>query len=81
MREKFNCSNEIVNCNVLKRVSNVNPAHLDGPRPTYEEHIESISCNKDLSSCEVWKNSSVNYDGYWNYSIYVLTRTINRIIC
>lgn len=52
MSEKFNCSNEIVNCNVLKRISNVNYAHLEGPRPTYEEHIESISCNKDLSSCE-----------------------------
>lgn len=52
MWEKFNCKNEIINCNILKRISNVNPAHLEGPRPKYEEHIGSISCDSDLSDCE-----------------------------
>ena len=44
----FNCQHEIINANILTRYSNVNPAHKEGPRPTYDEHLNSISFNKDF---------------------------------
>ena len=43
----FNCQYEILNANILIRHSNVNSAHLKGPRPTYEDHINSILFNND----------------------------------
>lgn len=48
----FNCKKEIINCgDLLKRVSDVNTAHLSKnsskSRPSYVEHINSIDCEID----------------------------------
>lgn len=45
---RFGCDKEIYNySNLLTRVSDVNTAHKEFPRPTFDEHLNSIDCSKD----------------------------------
>ena len=44
----FNCHKELLNGNILTRVSDVNSAHNEGPRPTYNEHLNSILFYNDF---------------------------------
>lgn len=45
---KFNCAKNIYNySNLLTRISDVNTAHKEYPRPTFDEQIESIQCSKN----------------------------------
>ncbi len=44
----FNCSKEILNPHLLTRISDVTSAHLEGPRPTYHNHMDTISFNRDF---------------------------------
>ena len=44
----FDCSKNIFNySNLLTRVSDVNTAHKEYPRPTFKEHLDSINCSKN----------------------------------
>lgn len=47
-RSDFDCSYEIINANILTRYSNVNSAHNEGQRPTYDEHLNSILYDKNF---------------------------------
>lgn len=45
---KFGCEKNIFNySNLLTRISDVNTAHKEWPRPTYQEHLNSIKCSKN----------------------------------
>lgn len=45
---KFNCEKNIYNySNLLTRISDVNTAHKEWPRPTFDEHLNSIKCSKN----------------------------------
>lgn len=45
---KFDCSKNIFNySNLLTRTSDVNTAHKEYPRPTFQEHLNSIKCSKN----------------------------------
>lgn len=48
----FNCYNELLNNNILSRFSDVNSAHNEGPRPEYNDHINSILFNNDYICSE-----------------------------
>lgn len=43
----FDCSEEILNDIILTRFLDVNSAHNEGPRPEYDDHINSIFFNDD----------------------------------
>lgn len=45
----FNCHKELLNGNILTRVSDVNSAHNKGSRPTYNEHLNSILFYNDFT--------------------------------
>lgn len=45
---KFGCNKGIYDySNLLTRISDVNTAHKEWPRPTFDEHLNSIECSKD----------------------------------
>ena len=44
----FDCHKNIFNySNLLTRISDVNTAHKEYPRPTFQEHLDSIKCNRN----------------------------------
>lgn len=45
----FNCHKELLNNNILTRISDVNSAHNKGSRPTYNEHLNSILFYNDFT--------------------------------
>ena len=48
IESKYNCKKNIFNySNLLKRTSDVNTAHKEYPRPTFQEHLDSIQCSKN----------------------------------